>query len=194
MHIFHINIPKGTTSVLPSSVSCCISLVLIILDWQSIGSFCNSPTLPAPTPHPLYNHHHYYHCQFFSIRHRKTHQSFDFSMAWCEKRLNSNCWRTGPCLTIAIWRCRKPFSQWQRSFQRKLHSHWLNFLHQRHVAVVRQRLGSCITNVIATCRKNFSQWERSFIWKLRCHWLKFLRHVAKTLVMQGPAGVTSLVH
>ena len=46
--------------------------------------------------------------------------------------------------------------------------------------------GPCITNVIATCRKNFSQWERSFLWKLRCHWLKFLRHVAKTLVIQGP--------
>ena len=29
----------------------------------------------------------------------------------------------GPCLTTAIWRCRKHFSQWQRSFQRKLHSH-----------------------------------------------------------------------
>ena len=46
--------------------------------------------------------------------------------------------------------------------------------------------GFCITNVIATCRKHFSQWERSFLWKLRCHWLKFLRHVAKTLVIQGP--------
>ena len=45
---------------------------------------------------------------------------------------------------------------------------------------------ACITNVIATCRKNFSQWESSFLWKLRCHWLKFLRHVAKTLVIQGP--------
>ena len=48
--------------------------------------------------------------------------------------------------------------------------------------------GPCITNVIATCRKNFSQWERSFLWKLRCHWLKFLRHVAKTLVIQGPGA------
>ena len=37
-----------------------------------------------------------------------------------------------------IWRCRKPFSQWQRSFQRKLRSHWLKFLRQRHVALVRQ--------------------------------------------------------
>ena len=46
----------------------------------------------------------------------------------------------GPCLTKAIWRCRKPFTQWQRSFQRKLRSHWLKFLRQRHVAVVWQGL------------------------------------------------------
>ena len=44
----------------------------------------------------------------------------------------------GPCLTTEIWRCRKPFSQWQRSFQRNLHSLWLKFLRQRRVAVVRQ--------------------------------------------------------
>ena len=44
----------------------------------------------------------------------------------------------GPCLTTVIWRCRKNASQWQRSFQRKLHSHCLKFLRQRHVAVVRQ--------------------------------------------------------
>ena len=48
---------------------------------------------------------------------------------------------TGPCLTKAIWRCRKNSSQWQRSFQWKQHSHWLKFLRQRHVAVVRQGPG-----------------------------------------------------
>ena len=42
---------------------------------------------------------------------------------------------TGLCLTTAIWRCRKPFNQWQ---QRKLRCHWLKFLRQRHVAVVGQ--------------------------------------------------------
>ena len=47
--------------------------------------------------------------------------------------------------------------------------------------------GPCITNVFATCRKNFSQWHHSFQRKLRSHWLKFLRHVAITLVIQGPA-------
>ena len=34
--------------------------------------------------------------------------------------------------------CRKNSSQWQHSFQWKLHSHWLQFLRQCHVAVVRQ--------------------------------------------------------
>ena len=47
-------------------------------------------------------------------------------------------------------------------------------------------LGPCITNVFATRRKNFSQWHRSFQRKLRSHWLKFLRHVAITLIIQGP--------
>ena len=46
--------------------------------------------------------------------------------------------------------------------------------------------GHGITNVFATCRKNFSQWHRSFQRKLRSHWLKFLRHVAISLVIQGP--------
>ena len=46
--------------------------------------------------------------------------------------------------------------------------------------------GPCITKVFATRRKNFSQWYRSFQRKLLSHWLKFLRHVAITLVIQGP--------
>ena len=49
--------------------------------------------------------------------------------------------------------------------------------------------GPCITIVFVTCRKNFSQWHRSFQRKLHFHWLKFLRHVAITLVIQGPALV-----
>ena len=49
-----------------------------------------------------------------------------------------------------------------------------------------KRPGPCITNVFATRRKNFSQWYRSFQRKLLSHWLKFLRHVAITLVIQGP--------
>ena len=49
--------------------------------------------------------------------------------------------RAGPCLTTAIWRCRNSFSQWQRSFQRNMRFHWLKFLRQRHVAVVRRGPG-----------------------------------------------------
>ena len=52
-----------------------------------------------------------------------------------------------------------------------------------------QSPGPCITNVFATHRKNFSQWYRNFQRKLLSHWLKFLRHVAITLVIQGPATV-----
>ena len=48
--------------------------------------------------------------------------------------------------------------------------------------------GPCITNVFATRRKNFSQWHRSFQRKLLSYWLKFLRHVAITLVIQGPVA------
>ena len=48
--------------------------------------------------------------------------------------------------------------------------------------------GPCITNVFATRRKNFSKWHRSFQRKLLSHWLKFLRHVAITLVIQGPVS------
>ena len=50
----------------------------------------------------------------------------------------------GPCLTTAIWRYRNTFSQWQRSFQRKLRSHWLKFLWQHHVVVVKQVPGQLL--------------------------------------------------
>ena len=64
------------------------------------------------------------------------------------------------------------------------HSH-IDQCHIRRKNVIKNP-GPCITNVFATRRKNFSQWHRSFQRKLRSHWLKFLRHVAKTLVIQGP--------
>ena len=44
----------------------------------------------------------------------------------------------GPCLTTATWRCCKKFSQWERSFQRKLCCHWMKRLRQRQIDVVRQ--------------------------------------------------------
>ena len=46
----------------------------------------------------------------------------------------------GLCFTTATWHCRKNFSQWERSFQRKLRCHWLKGLQQRQIAVVRQGL------------------------------------------------------
>ena len=50
----------------------------------------------------------------------------------------------GPSLTTAIWHCHNPFSQWQCSFQRKLRCHWLKFLRQHHVTVIRQGPGPVI--------------------------------------------------
>ena len=44
----------------------------------------------------------------------------------------------GPSLTTATWRCRKYFSQWERSFLWKLCYHWLRGLRQRQIALVRQ--------------------------------------------------------
>ena len=41
-------------------------------------------------------------------------------------------------LTNATWRCRKNFSQWERRFNWKLRCHWLEFLRQRQITVVRQ--------------------------------------------------------
>ena len=38
--------------------------------------------------------------------------------------------KPGPCITNVFVTRRKNFSQWHRSFQRKLRSHWLKFLRQ----------------------------------------------------------------
>ena len=52
-----------------------------------------------------------------------------------------NSTHRGPCLTTATWRCQKNFSQWECSFHWKLCCHWLEFLRQRQMAVVRQGPG-----------------------------------------------------
>ena len=54
---------------------------------------------------------------------------------------------TGPCVTTAIWRGCKSFSQWHHSSQRNLRSHWLKFLWQRHVAIVKQGPGLHLVKV-----------------------------------------------
>ena len=48
------------------------------------------------------------------------------------------CLIPGPCHTTVPWRCRKNFSQWECSFHWKLRCHWLEFLWQRQISVVRQ--------------------------------------------------------
>ena len=55
----------------------------------------------------------------------------------------------GPCLTTVTWRCRKNFSQWERSFQRKLGCHWLKGLWQHQIAVVRQGLSAMSRNDVS---------------------------------------------
>ena len=57
--------------------------------------------------------------------------------------------RSGPCFTTATWRCRKNLSQWARSFHWKLCCHWLEFLRQRQIAVVRHGRGARPTNYIS---------------------------------------------
>ena len=64
--------------------------------------------------------------------------SFQFKVWLMLHILMSQGKSVGPCVTTAIWRYRKPFSQWQHSFLWKLRFHWLKFLRQHHVAVVRQ--------------------------------------------------------
>ena len=62
---------------------------------------------------------------------------------------------SGPCLTTATWRCRKNFSQWERSFLWKLRCHWLKGLRQRQIAVVRQ--GPAVQLRVAT--KTICDWR-----------------------------------
>ena len=73
--------------------------------------------------------------------------------------------------------------------QLNLNTHW-----SLSVVMVAVQPGPRITNVFATRRNNFSQWHRSFQRKLLSHWLKFLRHVAITLVIQGPVVVVAATH
>ena len=48
----------------------------------------------------------------------------------------------------ATWSCRNNLSQWERSFHWKLRCHWLEFLRQRQIAVVRQ--GPVAWNTLTT--------------------------------------------
>ena len=59
----------------------------------------------------------------------------------CVEVLETTSWHINNQGPTAIWRCRKNSSQWQRIFQWQLHSYWLKFLRQCHVAVLRQGPG-----------------------------------------------------
>ena len=74
----------------------------------------------------------------------------------------------------------------QRKYQNSVSLAIVREIHWWPVNSLHKGPGPCITNVFATRRKNFSQWHPSFQRKLLSHWLKFLRHVAITLVIQGP--------
>ena len=52
----------------------------------------------------------------------------------------------GPCITNVFATRRKNISQWHRSFQRKLRSHWLKFL--RHVAITLVIQGSVFHDIV----------------------------------------------
>ena len=78
---------------------------------------------------------------------------------------NCPCVSTGSCITAAIWRCRKNFSQSQRSFQWKLRSHWLKFLRQRYVALVKKGPGP--VNGLASNNRQAITWidGDQFLWR-----------------------------
>ena len=59
--------------------------------------------------------------------------------AWMNSWVNNR--EAGLCFTTATWCCRKNFSWWERSFCWKLCCHWLKFLQQRKIAVVRHGRG-----------------------------------------------------
>ena len=78
----------------------------------------------------------------------------------------------GPCLTTAIWRCRKNSSQWRHSFQWKLSSHWLKFLRQRHVAVKR---GPALWCPLTTTHTGLSSPSSSSVWSWVPWWSRRAR-------------------
>ena len=56
-----------------------------------------------------------------------------YDIRWYEISWTIVSYGPGPCITNVFATCRKNFSQWHRSFQRKLRSHWPKIL--RHVAI-----------------------------------------------------------
>ena len=118
---------------------------------------------------------HYYSDRALSqfIQHMAVHFSMKSALA-SVKNLPTASYRrcnTGSCLTTVIWRCRKPFNQWQRSSQRKLRSHWLKFLRQCHVVIIRQDPGGPVLwPLTSLCRVQYPYCatEPTHPWQ-KCH-------------------------
>ena len=77
----------------------------------------------------------------FSFKgHRVLHHTiFQLSVNLWFKQMNTTY------RALSNWRCRKHFSQWERSFQWKLCAHWIKCLRERPVALVKQDAGMCDT-------------------------------------------------
>ena len=60
-----------------------------------------------------------------TLKSKHFREDFSFNTPW-----------PGLCVITAIWRCRKNFSQWKRSFHWKLRCHWLKFMRQCQIAVI----------------------------------------------------------
>ena len=104
------------------------------------------------------------HCHIWIESWRHDMEMLSTLLALCEGNPSVTSWfsservnDTGPCITTAIWRGRNNFSQWPRSFQRKLRCQWLKFLRQRHVAVVIQVPGLSYF-LVAGLNKQMSSW------------------------------------
>ena len=76
----------------------------------------------------------------------------------CTSKKTSKLRVTGPCITNVFATRRKNFSQWHRSFQRKLLSHWLKLL--RHVAIMLVIQGPGFPAQRASNVENVSIWWR----------------------------------
>ena len=66
----------------------------------------------------------------------------------CTWKCLQNFCEPGPCITNVFATCRKNFSQWHRSFQRKLRSHWLKFLPHVAITLVIQDPVQCLSGGI----------------------------------------------
>ena len=120
-------------------------------------------------------------------------------------QLPCNC-EPGPCITNVFATRRKNFSQWHRSFQRKLLSHWLKFLRHVWFSVVRSddwhTAGGGPKRLLHTHRHSVENsfgrslhnillnygGDRSRVIGLRLLYIYCIRSINTVLVMQNPWG------